>query len=494
MPHSYAKLCNFNQKIHNLQNLCGIIHWDMSTNMPTGSAKARGDELAALQSIIHKFLTSDQFGDLIAAVSESRLNEWQKANLRETKRMRDNALAVETRLLEVLTKTSTECEMMWRDARKRNDFKSLNQIFRKVISIVKDIAHARGSYFGLSPYDALLDQYDHGRRSANIDPIFKELTKFLPDLVNNIIEKQKSKNISPLPTTKFPVAKQEELARFCMEKLGFNFNKGRLDKSTHPFCGGNSQDVRITNRYDENDFTSGLMGVLHESGHALYEQNLPEDNIDQPVGRNLGMTIHESQSLFVEMQLSRSKEFYEFIQPILLNYFDLDKNTWSVENLYPNRNKVEKSMIRVDADEATYPLHIILRYNIEKELLSGNLQVKDLPDVWNNGMKSLLGIKPANDREGCLQDIHWYMGAFGYFPTYTLGAICASQFFAAASHDLGNIKSLIKQGDFKPIVAWANKNIHSKGSFYSADDLLKNVTGKEIDVHSFKKHLETRYL
>lgn len=493
MLHSYSKLCNFYRKIHNLGNLASIVHWDKATNMPVGSARSRGDEMATLKSMIHKLLVSDQFGDLIAAASDKRLNEWQKANIREMKRVRDNALAIETRLLEILIKSSSECEMQWREARKHNDFKSLIPNFRKVISITQDIAQARGEYFGLSPYDALLDQYDTGRKTAEIDPVFKELTGFLPELVNKIIDKQNSRKTKPLPKAKFPVHKQEELARYCMERLGFNFQKGRLDKSTHPFCGGTPTDVRITNRYDESDFTSGLMGVVHETGHALYQQNLPEEYIDQPVGDNLGMSIHESQSLFVEMQLSRSKEFCEFIMPKIVELFNLNKREWNAHDVFYNRCKVEKTLIRVDADEATYPLHVILRYNLEKELLSGNLQVRDLPSVWNDGMKSLLGIKPDKDANGCMQDIHWFMGAIGYFPTYTLGAVFASQFYSAASKEM-NISELVKKGEFKPIISWLNKNIHNKGRFYSSNELLKEVTGKFVDVQTFRKHLESRYL
>lgn len=494
MLHSYSKLCNFYRKIHNLNNLVGIIHWDMSVNMPNGSAKSRGDELASLKSLIHKLLISEQFGDLIASVSSNRLNDWQKANLREMKKQRDNALAIETRLLEVLTKTSTECEMQWREAKANNDFKSLIPIFRKVLYITKDIATARGEYFGLSLYDALLDQYDPGRRSEEIDPVFKEITGFLPDLVNKIIDKQNSRKISKLPAMKFPIAKQQELAIYCMKKLGFDFNRGRLDVSDHPFCGGNSLDVRITNRYDESDFASGMMGVLHETGHALYEQNLPADYIDQPVGNSLGMAIHESQSLFVEMQISRSKEFYEFITPKLVEIFNLKSKEWSASNIYYNNCKVEKTLIRVDADEATYPLHVILRYNLEKELLSGNLQIKDLPHVWNEGMKTFLGIKPDSAANGCMQDIHWYMGAIGYFPTYSLGAIFASQIYNAVSKEIKDIKKLISKGDFRPIITWLNKNIHNKGSYYSSSELMKNLTGKTIDAQAFRKHLEGRYL
>ncbi len=494
MIHTYSKLCNFYRKINNFDNIASIIHWDMSTNIPKDSMKYRSEELATLQSMTHKLLISEQFGDLLSSVKKARLNDWQKANLNEMHNIRKNALAVETRLLEVHTKTAAECEMLWRQARKDNDFKSLIPVFRKVISITKDIGDSRGDYLGMSTYDALLDQYDPGRKSADINKIFSEITKFLPNLVNKIIEKQSKNNSKPLPNHKFPIAKQEELGRFIMKALGFNFDRGRLDVSTHPFCGGNPHDVRITTRYAENDFSSGLMGVVHETGHALYEQNLPADYIDQPVGKNLGMSIHESQSLLMEMQISRSKEFFEFITPKIVELFALDPREWSADRIYTSRTKVKKTLIRVDADEATYPLHVILRYNIEKELLTGNLQIRDLPAVWNDGMKSLLGVVPEKNSMGCMQDIHWYMGAFGYFPTYTLGALAAAQFYQALAREVKDHTQYIRKGDFKPITSWLHKNIHNQGRFYSADQLVKKVTGKNIEIAAYKKHIETRYL
>ncbi|MEQ9116415.1 MAG: carboxypeptidase M32 [Rickettsiales bacterium] len=494
MIHSYSKLCNFYKKIAHLGNLAGIIHWDMACNMPTGAAKYRGEEVATLRSMIHKLVISDQFGDLIEEANSTRLSDWQQGNIREMKRMREDALSVETRLLEVQSIAASECEFQWREARKNNDFKSLIPNFRKVISITNDIAKARADYFGLNLYDALLDQYDTGMRSSKIDPVFKTLSEHLPKLLDKILDKQKSKKVKPLPEGRFPVAKQEELAKYLMEKLKFDFNRGAISRSTHPFCGGNPHDVRITNRYDEKDFFTGMMGVIHETGHALYEQNAPEEYIGQPIGSNLGMSVHESQSLMTEMQISRSKEFYEFITPKLIQLFNLNSKIWTPENIYNNRIKVERSLIRVDADEVTYPLHVILRYNLEKELLTGNLQIRDLPSTWNTAMQKLIGIKPKNDANGCMQDIHWYMGAIGYFPTYTLGAIYSSQFYAAMAKDLKDIKKLISAGEFGPIVSWLNKNIHNKGRMHPASELLKKVTGKEIDPDTYLQHLKQRYL
>lgn len=494
MIHSYTKLCNFYKKISHLKNLSRIIHWDVACNMPSGAAKYRAEEMATLQSMIHKLIISNQFGDLIEDASNPKLNQWQKANIREMKRLREDALSVETRLLEVHSVTSSECEHQWRQARKNNDFKSIIPVFRKVLSITKDIAQARSDYFGLSLYDALLDQYDTDMRSAKIDPVFKKLSETLPDLLDKVITKQNVKKVKPLPAGRFSLEKQEELAKYLMNKLKFNFDRGILSKSTHPFCGGNPHDVRITNRYDEKDFFSGMMGAIHETGHALYEQNLPEEYLDYPVGGNLGMSIHESQSLMAEMQISRSLEFCEFITPKLIQIFNLNKKEWTAENVYSNRVKVERSLIRVDADEVTYPLHVIIRYNLEKELLTGSLQVRDLPSVWNNAMQKLIGIRPNNDANGCMQDIHWYMGAIGYFPTYTLGAIYASQFFAALAKEIKDVKKLISEGDFAPIVAWLNKNIHSKGRLVSASELVKNVTGSEINPEAYIQHLKNRYL
>jgi carboxypeptidase Taq len=280
-----------------------------------------------------------------------------------------------------------------------------------------------------------------------------------------------------------------------MEALGFDFRHGRLDVSLHPFTGGVPDDVRITTRYNENDFNRSLMGVLHETGHALYERGLPAAARDQPVGEALGMAMHESQSLLIEMQVCRSNEFLAFAAPRMAQAFGGVGPAWSAENLHRLAIRVIPGLIRVDADEVTYPLHVILRYRLEQALLADELKLADLPDAWRAGMKETLGVDVPSDRDGCLQDIHWPSGSFGYFPTYTLGAMAAAQLFATAKAADARIAPGIAAGNFTPLLNWLRKNVHARGSFdASTDELLTAVTGKPLAADAFKAHLRARYL
>jgi len=344
----YKELCEFYRKIKHLENIAGIIHWDTATTMPIGSAEYRAEDTATLHSIMHQMLSSNQLGDLIAAIEDPHLDSWQRANIREIIRSRKNALALEPRLVELATKETTVCEMVWRTARKNNDFKMLLPNLQKVISITIDIAKSRGDYFNTTPYEALLDIYDPGRKTADIEKICSELRNFLPDFIKKVVGKQKSKTIKPFESKQFSETSQKELGLYCMKKLGFDFSMGKLDISTHPFCGGSLGDTRLTTRYDQKDFLSGLMGIMHETGHALYQQNLPKKYKDQEVGGPRGMTIHESQSLLAEIHIGSSRSFMEFIQPKILEIFKVSGAEYSVDNLYNMKNKVKPSFIRVE--------------------------------------------------------------------------------------------------------------------------------------------------
>ncbi|HYM33647.1 MAG TPA: hypothetical protein VEU47_20270, partial [Candidatus Cybelea sp.] len=297
----------------------------------------------------------------------------------------------------------------------------------------------------------------------------------------------------PLPGP-FPVETQRALGLKFMTALGFDFEHGRLDVSLHPFTGGVADDVRITTRYADSDFARALMGVLHETGHALYELGLPNDWRHQPVGYARGMVLHESQSLLIEMQVCRSAEFLNYATPHIREAFGGDGAAWSQENLAAHSGRVERGLIRVDADEVTYPLHVVLRYRLERAMLAGDLQIADLPGAWTEGMRELLGVTPPDDRDGCMQDIHWPSGTFGYFPTYTLGAIAAAQLFDAARKADPAIVPGITRGDFRPLLAWLRVNVHGLGSLYGTDDVLRRATGAPLGVAAFKAHLERRYL
>jgi carboxypeptidase Taq len=324
--------------------------------------------------------------------------------------------------------------------------------------------------------------------------VFDDLAAFLPGFRDRVLDHQ-AKGPAPVkPAGPFAIEKQRALGERLMQVLGFEFEHGRLDISLHPFCGGVPDDVRITTRYNEDDFTQAMMAVIHETGHALYERGLPPDWRHQPVGQARGMSVHESQSLLMEMQASRSRQFIGFVAPLAREAFGGNGPAWEEENLYRLYTRVKPDFIRVDADEVTYPAHVILRYRLERALIAGDMTVDDLSSAWNAGMKELLGIVPPSDREGCLQDIHWYDGAWGYFPTYTLGAMTAAQLFDAACRAKPEIPEAIGRGDFAPLLAWLRAHVHGHGSRLPNGALLTQATGRPLDPAVFKRHLETRYL
>lgn len=493
---AYARLEQRFRRLNALSEAQAVLHWDMSTVMPRGGHEARSEQLAELSAVHHGILTASETSDLVAAAEAEAdsLDDWQRANLREIKRSVTKATALTEDLVTRLSRASTTCEAVWREARADNDFKAVQPLVSTLLDLVREQAQMKSEALGLGLYDALLDDYEPGGRSAEIDVVFGELEGFLPGFLGEVLEHQAKSPKVILPDGPFPEEKQKALGQRFMEMLGFDFQHGRLDVSLHPFCGGTPDDVRITTRYDDNDFTSALMGVLHETGHAMYERGLPKDWRGQPVGHALGMSVHESQSLLIEMQVCRSKTFLNYAAPIMVEAFGGTGPAWDADNLFRLYTQVDRSFIRVDADEVTYPAHVILRYRLEKALIEGDMEIPDLPGAWNDGMERLLGIRPPTDTLGCLQDIHWYDGAWGYFPTYTLGAMTAAQLYAAARDQDASIEPAIGRGDFAPLMAWLRENVHGKGSLVSAKELLISATGKPLDPKVFENHLRTRYL
>jgi carboxypeptidase Taq len=497
MTDAYRDLERRFRRLALLREAAGVLQWDMAAMMPEGGAGIRGDQLAELKVIGHEMLTDARVGALLDAAEAQaggKLDPWQAANLREMRRDWRHATALPADLVGALSKATSDCEMRWRSARKDDDFAGLLPLLSRVLELTREAAAIKAAAFGLEPYDALLDEYEPGGRVATIAPLFAELGAFLPDFIARVLDRQAR---APAPIAlagPFPAAKQRALAERLMRAIGFDFEHGRLDTSHHPFCGGVPEDVRLTTRWDETDFLSGLMGVLHETGHAMYERGLPAQWRLQPVGYARGMTLHESQSLLVEMQAARSREFVGFLAPLAAATFEASGPAWSVENLERHYLRVERGLIRVDADEVTYPCHVILRFRLERAMIVGDLALRDLPGAWREGMRELLGIVPPDDRDGCLQDIHWPGGAWGYFPTYTLGAIAAAQLFSAATRAVPAIPAALAAGEFAPLMAWLRANVHAKASLGLSDDILHAATGSALDVAAFRHHLQRRYL
>lgn len=479
-----------------LQDVTGILNWDTETLMPDGAADSRAEQVATLEAMSHMLLTGDDTGGLLNEAHErtESLDDWQRANLREMRRGYLHASAVPEDLVEASSKAASQSVMAWRQARKASDFKSFLPYLKEVLNLQRQIGQCKAAALSLPVYDALLDGYDPGLRQARIDPLFNDLRAKLPGLIGAAQDYQKSlPPLLPLPGP-FPADHQRALGKTLMAALGFDFQRGRLDISLHPFCGGATDDIRITSRYDEEKFMNGLMGVLHETGHALYEQGRPQAWRYQPVGSARGMALHESQSLLIEMQACRSRAFIEYLAPLLREAFQAQGPEWSADNIYRGLTEVRPGFIRVDADEVTYPAHILLRYQLEKAMISDDLRVEDLPAAFNEGMKTLLGLTVPNDTLGCLQDIHWPGGSFGYFPTYTLGAMAAAQLFQAACAAQPEIPQSISKGNFGPLRSWLLMNVHSKASLLETDELMSAATGRPLEPGVFEAHLKTRYL
>jgi carboxypeptidase Taq len=493
-PEVYVALEARFRRLSLLGEASRLLEWDRAALMPRGGAQARIEQLTELALIRHEMMCDPALAELLDGAEAEALDAWQSANLAAMRGRWRHATAVPADLHEAETRAALACETAWREARPANDFAGLAPMLTEVVRLVREVATVKGEALACAPYDALLDQWDTGLRTADFEDLFVRLARDLPDLVAAVSERQAAEPQPRLPDGPFPVADQQRLAEWLMAAVGFPGEHGRLDTSLHPFSSGTPEDLRITTRYDEGDFTSAMMAVLHETGHALYDHGLPRDWRHQPVGDALGMSIHESQSLIVEMQACRSRAFMGFAAPLMREAFGGDGEAWSADNLYRLQTRVAPSLIRVEADEVTYPLHIILRTRLERLLIAGELEVGELPGAWAEGMRDSLGIIPPDDRNGCLQDIHWVEGIFGYFPTYTLGAVTAAQLFQAARRDKPELETALGEGDFRPLLGWLGENVHSLASSLDARALITRATGKALNASDFEAHLKARYL
>ncbi|MEM1030661.1 MAG: carboxypeptidase M32 [Myxococcota bacterium] len=481
-------------RLSTLGEIQAVMQWDTATVMSAAAASSRADQMALLHVMQQEVLTAPDIFDLLGAAEEEELDAWARANLREMTRRVQHASAVPTETVAAFARTSARCEHRWRAARDDDDFAGVAPLLGDVVSLVREIGAAKGEVLGVTPYEALLDAFEPGIREADIDPHFDALGAWLPGFREEVAAAQ-AKRPAVLPLAgPFDVSAQRTLGEALMRVVGFDFEGGRLDVSRHPFCGGNPDDIRITTRYDPADFASALMGVLHESGHAMYERQRPSAWRRQPVGEARGMAVHESQSLLIEMQACRSRAFATFVAPRLREAFGGSGPAWEADNMYRRNTVVAPGFIRVDADEVNYPAHVLLRYQLERALVAGTLDVADLPEAWAEASRRHLGLSPPDDRRGCLQDIHWFDGAFGYFPSYTLGAMLAAQLFAAADRALGDVSGDLARGDFRPLVAWLGEHVHQHGSRYTTPELVEVATGMPLGITAYQAHLRERYV
>lgn len=492
---AYRELYRRFDRHYLLRSSADLLEWDAQSMMPDGGGDLRAAQLGTLRLLAHEAIAAPDMGDqLAAAEAKPPEDPWERANLTAMRRAWVHAAAVPADLVEARARATSSCELAWRAARRDDDFASLLPRLTEVVALTRRVGEAKAAASGLSVYDALADEYEPGAREASLSPLFARLERELPPLVDAIVEAQKRAPRAPDLVGPFPIDRQAALGRHLAERMGFDFTRGRLDVSVHPFCGGAAEDVRMTTRYDERDFLSSVLGVVHETGHALYELGLPRAWTRQPVGCVPGMGLHESQSLLMEMQAARTPEFLGYLTDAATKHLGLAEGALTRASLTQHALHVERSLVRVDADEATYPLHIIVRFNLERALLSGDLAVRDLPGAFRDTMARVVGIRPENDREGCLQDVHWPTGSFGYFPSYTIGAIAAAQLFAAAVAAHPAIPSELAKGELTTLRAYAREHVHQHGARYDTNEVLARATGRGLDVDALLRHLRRRYL
>lgn len=489
---SYSQLCDHLKETALLDSVQSLLAWDEQVNLPPDSAEWRAGQCGSLAKVLHARQTSPSLGKWLAKLEKETdpLTADEKLVIREARRDYDRNTKLPETFVERKTKAESLAYHAWTRARNNNDFKSYLPFLREQL----DLATEEAGYFdktGSEAYDYWIDRHDPGMTAKAIEKLFTPLQKSLVPFAEKVLN-------SPVKATtgilkNFPVSAQETFLCKVIEKMGFDFKRGRIDTSVHPFCSGNGADTRLTTRFDPQTPLDSLFGSIHETGHGLYEQGLPREHYGTALGQAVGMAVHESQSRLWENQIGRSRAFWQYWEPLFRKYFPEQLASIDFETLYLTVNAVERNPIRVDADEVTYNLHIILRFTLEKALFNKELRVKDLPSAWNEVSRKLLGLTPKNDTEGVLQDVHWSGGAFGYFPSYCLGNMIAAQLWESLQEALPNLDQEISQGNYSSILQWLRQEVHAHGKKYDTGTLVRKVTGKPLSPKPFLKYLDQRY-
>ncbi len=488
----YAELTQRLADLTALEEVVGILSWDQEIVMPSGAAESRGRQLSTVQVIAHERLTHPRLAELLNALRDDpTLDATQVANVREAQRDVDKATRVPAHLVRAQAETAVRGHEIWVAARKDKHFAAFAPVLNELVEIAK--ARAAAIAPDKPAYDVLLDDYEPGMTMARLDPVFDRLKEVLLPLIARIRAATDVPDMTWL-TQHVPADTQRQVGENIVRSMGYDFTCGRLDTSVHPFCGGaGPTDVRITTRYAENAFFGSLTGMIHETGHALYEQGRDVALADQPVSRARSMGIHESQSLLWEKQVGHGAAFWQAQYPKLQSAYGFLKDK-PLDAFLRGVNDVNaQNLIRVSADELTYPLHVILRYELERDLFSGRLNVEDLPAAWNAKMQGYLGITPPDDAVGVLQDVHWSGGAFGYFPCYTLGALYAAQFYQAALAQHPDIPEKLAAGEVEPLLGWLRAHVHRVGSRLTTDALVTAATGRLLDPEAFLSYATAKF-
>ena len=490
---SYDALTHTFTRLYHLQHLQAIASWDQAANMPPAGNEARAAAMAEMGALLHRMVTDPRLASQLDRAEAESLDEPQRANLREMRRQWRQSNALPEALVQRAVLVTSRCEHAWRSQRPANDWAGFLPNLREVLAIAREEAQALSQQLGLAPYDALMDRFEPGMTAARIDAVFGDLRRWLPGLIRQVIDKQSRETVVPARGP-FPVAAQRQLCERVIRMFGFDFDAGRLDVSTHPFCGGVPEDVRMTTRFRDDEFLGSLMGTIHETGHGRYEQNRPREWLGQPLSESRSMAIHESQSLSFEMQLGSHPGFIAQLAPLLTEAFGTQP-AFEPDNLHRLVTRVKPGLIRVEADEVTYPAHVLVRYEIERALIAGDIEADDIPALWNAKVQELLGLDTrGNFKDGPMQDVHWPSGMFGYFPCYSLGAMYAAQWFAAMRRVTPELDARISRGDFAPVFDWLREHIWHPASRWTTDELARRASGEALNPGHFQAHLRTRYL
>ncbi|MCC7204567.1 MAG: carboxypeptidase M32 [Phycisphaeraceae bacterium] len=488
-----------------LESTASLLWWDQETMMPPGGVEHRSRQTSLMSRLAHQMLIDEEVGRCLQACEDdpalksAPLSD-QAVNLRELRHVYDRARRVPSELVEEISRVTSLCVHAWTQARQKNDFASFAPWLEQVVTLVRKQAQclsaaerASETPSGGHLWDALADGYEPGCTAAEVRRVFDPLRPRLVDLVQRLLDGPK-KPKNHLASRPIPIPAQQAFVRQVAQRIGFDFHRGRLDVSAHPFCSGfHPTDVRMTTRYREDGLLESLGGVLHESGHGLYDQGLPPEHHGTPRGSAVGLAIHESQSRTWENFVGRSRPFWQWCWPLMQQHLDAQLDGLSLDDVYESVNLVQRSLIRTESDEATYNLHIMIRFELELALIDGSLSVRDLPGAWNEKYRACLGIEVPDDARGCMQDIHWSIGSLGYFPTYTLGNLYAAQFFQAARAAIPDLDAHFAAGDFAPLLAWLRKNIHQQGMRHRSHDLCVMITGRPLSADPLLDHLTTKF-
>ena len=491
-PASYQKMLKRMQEVSWLSSTSSALEWDQDTYMPPKALAHRAEQLSYLHGRAHRLFTARGVEGLIAACEQQSLapDSVEGTNVREWRRQFDRATKVPSAFVEKFERLRALAHESWRAARAQSKFELFQPQLAKIVGMIRQKADYLG--YEASPYDALLEEYEPGARAAGITRLFGELRPAIVAVLGRALKHSAAVPDQALPGT-YPIAAQQAFNRRVAEAIGFDFSAGRIDTTTHPFCATlGAGDCRLTTRYNENDFTVSLYGVLHEAGHGLYEQGLPPEHYGLPAGSAVSLGIHESQSRLWENHVGRSRSFWEHWHPIACEYFpDLKKLT--AEQVSAAVNRVRLSFIRVEADQVSYDLHIMLRFDVELKLITGQLAVAEVPEYWNEQFEQMSGLKVTNDADGCLQDVHWSIGGIGYFPTYTLGNLNAAQLMQKARQDHPSLAEELGRGQYQTLLQWLRRNVHQQGSRYRPLDLMQRVTGEPTSIQPHLEHLRGKY-